>query len=141
LNDAFVIRRELAKNSPASSAIDRTLKTSIDTTLSTCLKAVGIKVLHSRKNVESRVKRNVKRKLLSRSKRPTIDGWRLDDREFDELHNIYKFTVEGCCHSLGLNGHRGLPFYSKENYLLSHDVTGQSIYCNPPWSLVCGTSA
>ncbi len=100
LNDAFVIRRELVKNSSASSAIDRTLKTSIDTTLSPCLKAVGNDVSHSRKNVESRVKRNVKRKLLSRSKRPTTDGWRLNDKEFDELHSIYKFTVEGCCDSL-----------------------------------------
>jgi hypothetical protein len=69
------------------------------------------------------MKRNVKRKLLSRSKRPTSDGWRLNDKEFDELHNIYKFTVKGCCDSLGLNGHGGLPFYSKRNSLLSHDVT------------------
>ena len=71
------------------------------------MKVVGNEVLHSRKNVESRMKRNVKRKLLSRSKRPTTDGLRLDDKEFDELHNIYKFTVEGCCDSLGLNGHKG----------------------------------
>ena len=99
LNDAFVIRRELVKNSPAGSAIDRTLKTSIDTTLSPCLEAVGNEVLHFRKNVESRVKRNVKRKHLSRSKRPTSDGCRLNDKEFDELHSIYKFTVEGCCDS------------------------------------------
>jgi hypothetical protein len=72
---------------------------------------------------------------LSRSKRPTADGWRLNDKEFDELHSIYEFSAEGCCDSLGLNGHKGLPFYSEENSLLSHDVTGQSVYCNPPWSL------
>ena len=74
LSDAFVIRRELVENSSAGSAIDRTLQTSVDTTLSTCLKAVGNEVVHSRKNVESRVKRKVKRKLLNRSKRPTTDG-------------------------------------------------------------------
>jgi hypothetical protein len=125
LNDAFVIRRELVKNSPDGSVIDRTLKTSIDTTLSPCWKVVGNEVSHSRKNVESRVKRNVKRNLLSRSKRPTTIGWRLNDKEFEELHNIYKFTVEGCCDSLGLKGHIGLPFYFKENSVLSHDVTGQ----------------
>ena len=124
MSDAFVIRRELVENSSAGSAIDRTLQTSVGTTLSTCLKAVGNEVLHSRKNVESRVKRKVKRKLLNRSKRPTTDGWRLNDKESDELHNIYKFTVEGCCDSLGLNGHRGLSFYSKDNSSLSHDVTG-----------------
>ncbi len=96
---------------------------------------MGYEGSHSRKNVESRVKRNVKRILLSRSTRPPTDGWRLNDTEFDELHSIYKFTMEGCCDSLGLNGHKGLPFYSKENSLLDHDVSGQSVYCNPPWSL------
>ena len=67
--------------------------------------------------------------------RPPTDGWRLSDKEFDELHRIYKFAVEGCCAALGLNGQKGLPFYSKENYLLDHDVSGQLVYCNPPWSL------
>jgi hypothetical protein len=72
---------------------------------------------------------------LNRRKRPTIDGWRLSDKEFDELNRIYSFTLEGCCDPLGLNGHRNLAFYSKHNSLLDHDVPGQSIYCNPPWSL------
>jgi hypothetical protein len=48
----------------------RTLETSIDTTLSPCLEAVGKGVWHSRKNFESRVKQNIKRKFLSRSMRP-----------------------------------------------------------------------
>ena len=96
---------------------------------------MGKEVPYSRKTVESRVKRNIKRKLLSRSKRPPTDGWRLNDKEFDELHKIYKFTAEGCCDSLSLNGHRGLPFYYKRNSLLDHNVAGKSIYCNPPWSL------
>jgi hypothetical protein len=122
LNDAFVVRRILVKNSSDGSAIVRTLKTSIDTTLSPCLGAVGNEGSHSRKNVKSRVNRNVKPRLLNRSKRLPTDGWRLNDKEFDELHNIYKFSVEGCCDSLGLNGHKGLPFYSKENSLLDHDV-------------------
>jgi hypothetical protein len=132
LNDAFVVRRELVKNSYAGSVIVRTLKTSIDTTLSPCLGAVVCEGSHSRKNVESRVKRNVKRIFLSRNKRPPTDGWRLNDKEFDELHSIYKFTVEGCCDSLGLNGYKGLPFYSKENSLLDHDVFGHSVSSNPP---------
>ena len=88
MNDAFVIRREIAKDSPVGSAIVPTLETSIDTTLSPCLEAVGKGVSHSRKNVESRVKRNIKRKFLSRSKRPTTDGWRLNYKKFDELHSI-----------------------------------------------------
>jgi len=110
LNDAFVIRLEIAKNSPAGSAIVRTLETSIDTTLSPCLGVVGKEVLHSRKNVESRVKRNIKRKILSRIKKPPTDGWSLSDKEFYELHRIYRFTTEGCCDSLDLSGHGGLPF-------------------------------
>ena len=111
LNDALVIRRELVNNSSAGSAIVRTLKTSIDTTSSPCLGAVVEKdeeVSHSRKNVESKRKQDVKRKLLSRRERPPSEGWRLSDKEFDKLHRIYKFTVEGCCNSLGMNGHRGL---------------------------------
>ncbi len=55
LSDALVIRRELVENSSAGSAIDRTLQTSVDTTLNTCLKAVGNEVSHSRKNVKTRV--------------------------------------------------------------------------------------
>ncbi len=69
LNDALVIRRELVNKSSTSGALVRTLKTSIDTTLSPSLWAAGKKVPHSRKNVESKVKRNIKRKLLSRSKK------------------------------------------------------------------------
>ena len=128
LNDAFVVRKKLVKNSSAGSAIVRTSwKTNIDTTFSPCLGVVGKEVPHSRKNVGSKVKQNIKRKALSRIKRPPTDGWRLNDKEFDELHKIYKFTMEGCCDSLGLNGHKGLPFYSKENSLLDHNVAGQSI--------------
>jgi hypothetical protein len=36
---------------------------------------------------------------------------------------------------LGLNGRWNLPFYSEQISLLDHDVSGRSIYCNPPWSL------
>ena len=60
---------------------------------------------------------------------------RLNDYEFDELNRTSSFTLEGCCDPLGINGHRNLPFYSEQNLLLDHDVSGQSIYCNPPWAL------
>ena len=73
------------------------------------------------------MKRIVKRKLASRSKRPPTDGWRLNDTEFNELHAVYKFTVEGCCGVLGLNGHMNLPFYSEHYSLLDHDVSNQSV--------------
>ncbi len=50
--------------------------------------------------MESRVKRIVKRKLASRSKRPPSHGCRLNDTKFDEYHNLYEFIVEGCCDAL-----------------------------------------
>jgi hypothetical protein len=34
-------------------------------------------------DIEPRLKRMVKCKLLTRSKRPPTDGWRLNDEEFD----------------------------------------------------------
>ncbi len=48
---------------------------------------------------------------------------------------LYRLTVGDCCDVLGLNGHRNLPFYSEQNFLLARDVSHQSAYCNPPWSL------
>jgi hypothetical protein len=78
------------------------------------------------------LKRIVTIKLLNRRKRPPTDGWRLSDKEFDELNRVYGFTLEGCCDPLGLNGHRDLSFYYEQSSLLDHDVSGKSIYCNPP---------
>jgi hypothetical protein len=86
-------------------------------------------------DVGHKLKRIVTRNLLNRRKRPATDGWRLSDKEFDELNIIYSFTLESCCDPLGLNGHRKLTLYSEYNSLLDHDVLGQSIYCNSPWSL------
>jgi hypothetical protein len=76
--------------------------------------------------------------MLSRSKKPPSDEWRLNDKEFDDLHNFYKISVEGCCVTCefwGFNGHKGLPFYFEQNSLMDHNVSGQSVYCNPPWSI------
>ncbi len=134
LNDALVAHGEIVSTPSASCKIYRTLGTSIHTTLGPLLRT-SEEALHSGGNVESRVKRIVKRKLASRSKRPPTDGWRLNDTEFDKLHILYKIAVEGCCDALGLNGHMNLPFYSEQNSLLDHDVSHQSVYCNPPCSI------
>jgi hypothetical protein len=99
LSDALFIKRELDSNPPSGCVLKHGLTTSIDTTLSLNLSVIGEKILHSGKSVESRVKQNVKRKLASRSKRPPTDGWRLNDREFNQFHDRYKSTVEGCCDS------------------------------------------
>ena len=34
-----------------------------------------------------------------------------------------------------LKDHGSLPFYSEKDSFMSHDVAGQSVYCNPHWSL------
>jgi hypothetical protein len=117
LNDALVIKRKLDLNPPTGCVFEHTLTPSIDTTSSPNLGVVGEKILHYRKSsVESRVKRVVKRKLASRSKIPPANGWILNDKEFNELHNLCKFTVEGCCDSLGLNGH-GVYFFTLSRIL------------------------
>ncbi len=83
LNNALDNIREHDVNPPVGCVFDHSLTTSIDTTLSPSLGDVGEKILYSGKSVESRVKRVVKRKLVSRSKRPSTDGWRLRDKEFN----------------------------------------------------------
>jgi hypothetical protein len=55
------------------------------------------------RDVGHELKRIVVKKLLNRRKRQTTNGWRLSDKEFDELNRTYSFTLEGCCDPLGLN--------------------------------------
>jgi len=56
-------------------------------------------------------------------------------KNFDELNKTYRFTMGGGCVPLGFNGHRKPPFSSENKSLLDHDISKQSIYSNPPWSL------
>ncbi len=60
----------------------------------------------NKRDIEPRLKRMVKRKLLNRSKRPPTNGWRLNNDEFDELTKTYMFTLEGCCDPFGFNGYK-----------------------------------
>ena len=57
-------------------------------------------------DIEPRLKRIVKRKLLNRSKRPPTNGCRLHDVEFNESNKTYRFTLERCFDPLGFNGHK-----------------------------------
>ncbi len=63
------------------------------------------------------------------------NAWRLIDSEFDSLNTLISFTLEACCDPNGSSRHGALPFYSEKDSFLSHDIAGQSMYCNPPWSL------
>ncbi len=51
------------------------------------------------------------------------------------MNALFSFTLEACCDLDGTNRHGLLPFYSEKDSFLSHDIKGQSVYCNPPWSL------
>ena len=44
--------------------------------------------------------------------------------------------LEAYCDPEGKNKHGLLPFYSENDSFLSHEVVGQFVFCNPPWSLV-----
>ncbi len=87
------------------------------------------------KSVDPRVKHLKTRRLLNRKKNLPTNGWRLNDVEFDKLNNLYHFIVEGCCDPSGLSRHGTLAYYSELNSLLDNYVSGESIYCSPPWSL------
>ncbi len=63
------------------------------------------------------------------------NAWRLIDSEFNSLNTLFSFTLEACCDPEGSNRHASLPFCSEKNSFSSHDIAGQSVYCNPPWSL------
>jgi hypothetical protein len=136
LKDAIVLNRENELTLRCGRNIDASLN-SIDRALSPNLGFLGKEHQHpfKERDVGHELKRIVTRKLLNRRKRPTIDGWRLSDKEYGELIRVYIFTLEGYCDPLNLNGHRNLPFYSEQNFLLGHDVSGQSNYDSPPWSV------
>ena len=136
MKDAIILNRENELSLICGWNIDASL-TSIDIALSPNLGVVSKESPHLLKERDARHKlsRIVTRKLLNRRKRPTINCWRLNDKEFDELDRTYSFTLEDCCEPLGLNGHHNLLFYSEQHFVLDLDFSGQTIYCNPPWSL------
>ncbi len=80
-------------------------------------------------------KRSVKRIRSAPRTNLHCNAWRLIDSEFSNLNTMFSFTLEACCDPDGKNKHGSLPFYSENDSFLSHDVSGQSVYCNPPWSL------
>jgi hypothetical protein len=72
---------------------------------------VGKEVPHSRKNVESRVKRNIKGNLLSHSKRPSTDGWRLNDENLSTsfaLISMNPYEVEALMQFTASSSYNGL---------------------------------
>jgi hypothetical protein len=63
------------------------------------------------------------------------NAWRLIESEFHFLNAIISFTLKAWCDPNGSNPHGSLPFYSEKDSFMSHNITVQSLYCNPYWSL------
>ena len=98
-----------------------------------------------KRTVDSPVTVGGRRRKLPRRRSKSGGGmqdWRLSDTEFDTLHKEFSFTLEGCCDRAGLNGHARLPYYSGEDSLLNHEVTGQRSFLHPPLEngSRCGTA-
>ncbi len=64
-----------------------------------------------------------------------INAWKLFGSEFDFLNALFSFNLEACCDLDGFNRYCLLPLYSEKDSFLTHDIAGQFVYCNPPWSL------
>ncbi len=77
---------------------------------------------------------------LKRSKRdPNVhihpNAWILVDSEFDMSNSLFSFTLEACYDPYRLDKHGLLHLYYEKLYILTRDIAGQSVYCNPPWFL------
>jgi len=95
LKDAIRLDRENESSLRCGRNIDASL-TSIDISLSLNLGDVSKESPHplKKRDVWHKLERNVTRKLLNGRKRPTTNGWRLSDKEFNELNRIYSLTLK-----------------------------------------------
>ena len=74
MNYAFILYREVELPPQIGRNIDTSL-TNLGIVVSPNLKTLNTEVPHVGKNVEYKFKRNVKRKLLNRRKRPPTHTW------------------------------------------------------------------
>ena len=65
--------------------------------------------------------------LMLSSKR---DNWRTPKDLFDKLDAEFHFTVDLCADD---DNHLCKKYYSKENNGFDADLTGERVYCNPPY--------
>lgn len=60
--------------------------------------------------------------------------WMLDRTEFSRLNAQYgPFTVDAACDTNGYNSHVSGNYFSSANSFLNNDVSGQAVWCNPPF--------
>ena len=58
------------------------------------------------------------------------DDWRTPTDLFKELDSEFHFTVDLCADD---NNHLCEKYYTKENSGLDADLTGEVVFCNPPY--------
>ena len=58
------------------------------------------------------------------------DDWRTPKELFDELNAEFHFTVDLCADN---DNHLCNKWYTKENSGFNADLTGERVYCNPPY--------
>ena len=62
------------------------------------------------------------------------NDWQFDRSEFAKFNNTYgPFTLDACSDSQGQNSHV-TTFCSPDNSVLSRDLAGETVWCNPPIS-------
>lgn len=58
------------------------------------------------------------------------DDWRTPKDLFDKLNEEFHFTVDLCADD---HNHLCDKYYTKENDGFKADLTGERVYCNPPY--------
>jgi hypothetical protein len=51
------------------------------------------------------------------------------------VNALFSFNLEAFCDPYGFNRHCLLHFHFTKDSFLNHDIAGQYVHCNPPWSL------
>jgi len=58
------------------------------------------------------------------------DDWQTPQDFFDKLNEEFHFTVDLCADD---NNHKCEKYYTKENDGMKADLTGEIVFCNPPY--------
>ena len=61
------------------------------------------------------------------------DEWETPQDLFDRLDQEFHFTLDACADPENTKCER---FYSKDNNALTADWSGETVFCNPPYSMV-----
>jgi len=63
------------------------------------------------------------------------NAWRIIDYWIHELNSLIFFPLKAGCDPEETSIHGLILCIHEENSFLSHDASGQSVYCNPSWSI------